>query len=305
MTVENDVLALKSKELDCLVLVGDCLEWLPQLPPASADLTVCDPPYESLERQRALGTTTRLKESKSSSNPWFATFPNKGYYKLFLELYRIIQKNAHCYIFCDSETEHVILNGRNPYNDKLDTELLQHQFDITMRPTASGIRDGLVRPIDCGVWTVWPTLTWVKTKKGLETSDPDELEPDMVVAGMGYHWRRSGERILFLEKGKRRLNNLGWPDTLLGPKAGRSDFPTQKPVSVLEKLILNSAEPGEIVLDCFAGSGSTAMAAMKHGRRAILVEKYPTDKLRENLARCTRTDGAPLPARIHWEEKVA
>lgn len=35
-----------------------------------------DPPYESLEKHRAIGTTTRLKHSKASSNDWFTIFPN-------------------------------------------------------------------------------------------------------------------------------------------------------------------------------------------------------------------------------------
>ncbi|MHA1988316.1 MAG: site-specific DNA-methyltransferase, partial [Promethearchaeota archaeon] len=39
----------------------------------SIDLIITDPPYESLEKHRRKGTTTRLKQSKSSSNKWFKT----------------------------------------------------------------------------------------------------------------------------------------------------------------------------------------------------------------------------------------
>ena len=54
----------------------DAVEWLQQLPSESVDLLITDPAYESLEKHRAIGTTTRLKHSKASSNDWFHVFPN-------------------------------------------------------------------------------------------------------------------------------------------------------------------------------------------------------------------------------------
>jgi site-specific DNA-methyltransferase (adenine-specific) len=82
----------------------DAVEWLGQLPAESVDLVVTDPPYESLEKHRAIGTTTRLKHSKSSSNDWFAIFPNKRFPELFNAIYRVLRPNAHFYLFCDQET---------------------------------------------------------------------------------------------------------------------------------------------------------------------------------------------------------
>ncbi len=49
----------------------------------------------------------------------------------------------------------------------------------------------------------------------------------------------------------------------------RQDFPTQKPEALLERIIHASSNPGEIVLDCFIGSGTTAAVAQKLGRRWI------------------------------------
>ena len=83
---------------------GDAVCWLRELPDASVDLIVTDPPYESLEKHRAVGTTTRLKHSKASSNDWFAIFPNDRFHELFVELYRVLKKNSHFYLFCDQET---------------------------------------------------------------------------------------------------------------------------------------------------------------------------------------------------------
>ena len=51
--------------------------------------------------------------------------------------------------------------------------------------------------------------------------------------------------------------------------------PTQKPEKLLAKLILASSDPGDVVLDPFAGSGSTAVAAKKLGRRYIGIEIDP------------------------------
>jgi len=47
----------------------------------------------------------------------------------------------------------------------------------------------------------------------------------------------------------------------------RADHPTQKPLEVIERMVLASAPPEGRVLDPFMGSGTTAVAAVKHGRR--------------------------------------
>jgi DNA modification methylase len=51
--------------------------------------------------------------------------------------------------------------------------------------------------------------------------------------------------------------------------------PTMKPVELMERAIHNSSKRGNIVLDPFAGSGSTLIACHKTGRRARLVELEP------------------------------
>ena len=83
---------------------GDAVAWLRALPAGSVDLVITDPPYESLEKHRAVGTTTRLKHSKASSNDWFKIFPNTRFPELFTEIYRVLAKDSHFYLFCDPET---------------------------------------------------------------------------------------------------------------------------------------------------------------------------------------------------------
>ncbi len=87
----------------------DATEWLSQLPDESVDLCITDPAYESLEKHRAKGTTTRLKVSKASSNAWFPIFKNERFPSLFEQIYRVLKPDSHCYVMCDHVTMRVIV----------------------------------------------------------------------------------------------------------------------------------------------------------------------------------------------------
>ncbi|OHA18208.1 MAG: hypothetical protein A2664_01935 [Candidatus Taylorbacteria bacterium RIFCSPHIGHO2_01_FULL_46_22b] len=61
---------------------------------------------------------------------------------------------------------------------------------------------------------------------------------------------------------------------LIYPKPNKSPLhPTQKPVGLLRRLVLNSSDIKSVVYDCFAGSGSTGIAAEQCKRRSILIER--------------------------------
>ncbi len=198
------------------VFKEDAVEWLSTLADASVDLVITDPPYESLEKHRKIGTTTRLKVSKASSNQWFQIFPNERFESLLQEVYRVLKKNSHFYLFCDQETMFVI----KPIAEKVGFKF-------------------------------WKPIVW-----------------DKVTIGMGYHYRARHEYILFFEKGKRKLNDLGVPDILQSKRVYRG-YPTEKPVDLLEVLISQSTTEGELVMDPFFGSGSTLVAAKKLNRNYI------------------------------------
>lgn len=57
--------------------------------------------------------------------------------------------------------------------------------------------------------------------------------------------------------------------------AEKTGYPTQKPLGILRRIIQASSKPGSLVLDFFAGSGTTGMAALELGRRFILVDNNP------------------------------
>jgi len=202
---------------------ADAEEWLKQLPSESADLVITDPPYESLEKHRAVGTTTRLKHSKASSNDWFDIFPNHRFPALFEQLYRVLKPNRHLYLYCDQETMFVA----KPVGEQ------------------AGFR-------------FWKPLVWDKRK-----------------IGMGYHYRSRYELILFFEKGKRKLADLGVPDVLEEPRVHRG-YPAEKPARVSEVLVSQSTVAGELVIDPFSGSGSVGVAALRNGRAF-----WGNDKCRE------------------------
>jgi len=57
--------------------------------------------------------------------------------------------------------------------------------------------------------------------------------------------------------------------------AEREDHPTQKPLEIIERMVLASSVSGATVLDPFCGSGTTGVAALRHGRRFIGFELNP------------------------------
>jgi site-specific DNA-methyltransferase (adenine-specific) len=195
---------------------GDAVAWLRALPSESIDLVITDPPYESLEKYRAIGTTTRLKHSKSSSNDWFAIFPNDRFPELFSEVFRVLRRNTHFYLFCDPET----------------------MFVAKPLAEAAGFK-------------FWKPLIWDKRK-----------------IGMGYHYRARYECILFFEKGKRKLADLGIADILEAPRIS-GGYPAEKPSAVSEILIQQSTDLGQLVIDPFMGSGSVGLASVTHGRHFL------------------------------------
>ena len=92
------------------------------------------------------------------------------------------------------------------------------------------------------------------------------------------------ELILFAEKDTPYMkgsNIFRIPGFSAGAKKTNGEMlhPTQKPVEVIEKLITDSTKEGDLVLDCFMGSGTTAVAAKKLNRNFIgfeIQEKYIT-----------------------------
>ena len=344
---------------------GDAVAWLRTLPSESIDLVITDPPYESLEKHRAIGTTTRLKHSKASSNDWFSIFPNARFPELFTEVHRVLRRNTHFYLYCDPETMFVakplaeaagfkfwkpliwdkclgpdtlvwttrgvqriedIVEGdqvaipeggispvaatRRTRSPALELALsdgstlvasTEHRFMLENGALveARELRAGHVfctRPVlsrFASLSTQTPhaaqlSRRWIERPPAVSVTGVTDVGPRDLIdisitdrdelfllangvvthnckIGMGYHYRARYECILFFEKGKRKLNDLGIADILEAPRIS-GGYPAEKPPAVSEVLIKQSTELGQLVIDPFMGSGSVGVAALSTGR---------------------------------------
>ena len=67
-----------------------------------------------------------------------------------------------------------------------------------------------------------------------------------------------------------------WWNTIVSPTGKeKTGYPTQKPLAVLDRIVRVHSNPGDRVLDYFAGSGTTGEAAARAGRSAVLVDRHP------------------------------
>ena len=158
--------------------------------------------------------------------------------------------------------------------------------------------------------------------------------PERVIFGKvmlpprGHHWTYSQERIDKLVEEKRlRVNeeatyidlngnkirgmpeylqkeftplDSNWMDTY--GYTSKWKYPTENPEEILEKVILTSSNPGDLVLDAFAGSGTTGAVAEKLGRRWIMIDCgklaiYTMQKRLLNLKAEIGNKGKPLKAK--------
>lgn len=109
----------------------------------------------------------------------------------------------------------------------------------------------------------WNILSWHKTNP---------------VPACGNKYLTDTEFILFFrEKGVKVYGSFDTKRTWYATPLNQSDkkkygHPTVKPLSILENLVVNSSQEGEVVLDCFMGSGSTGVACLNTNRNFIGIE---------------------------------
>lgn len=109
----------------------------------------------------------------------------------------------------------------------------------------------------------WNILSWHKTNP---------------IPACGNKYLTDTEFILFFrEKGVKVYGSFDTKRTWYATPLNQSDkkkygHPTVKPLSILENLVVNSSQEGEVVLDCFMGSGSTGVACLNTNRNFIGIE---------------------------------
>jgi len=99
---------------------------------------------------------------------------------------------------------------------------------------------------------------------------------DKGVISLGYNGRPRHELIMFFSKGKRRMtSDRSIPDVLAYRRLmslKKKIHQTEKPVDLIAELVKFTTDPGDIILDPFAGSFSLGSACRKLGRHAIGIE---------------------------------
>lgn len=131
--------------------------------------------------------------------------------------------------------------------------------------TASGLRNG-------SSGSTWRGFS--PSEKGVhwkyKTEELDRLDADGLI-----YWPKGGSGFPRLKRYRDELKGKPidsiWDDLFAvnSQAEERSDYPTQKPETLLNRIILSCSNPGDLVLDCFIGSGTTAAVAQKLGRRWI------------------------------------
>lgn len=138
------------------------------------------------------------------------------------------------------------------------------------------------------VFTAWHILdTWMPLVRRI----PDFELKQMLVWDKGFpglgdldgNWGCGHEVILYLKKGRRKLpyrrSGIIHVDKVA---SGQNIHPTEKPVSLIEKLVEMSTDVGDLIVDPFSGSGSTSVAAKNLGRDSIAFELDPEYHRRSN-----------------------
>lgn len=207
-------------------------------------------------------------------------------------------------LLCGTATEHTpyqkLLNGQRtdllltdpPYNVNYEggtgltiqnDNMRQTQFEQFLRDfytnSAAHMKEGAAAYIfhadSLGLGNVFRNEY---VKAGLELKEVlIWVKNSLVLSRQDYHWQH--EPILYGWKPGAAHNWYGdrtHTTVIRHPKPSRSlEHPTMKPVELLERLIKNSTQPGDLILDPFAGSGSTLIAAYRTSRTAKLIELDP------------------------------
>jgi len=129
-------------------------------------------------------------------------------------------------------------------------------------------------------YVCFPWRTYSEFENGLIEID---LEPNACIVwdkkyiGLGNANYRPQHEFIFYIKGGAWHGNRAQSDVWSMSRAAGADYvhPTQKPVELIERALGNSSKAGDIVVDCFGGSGSTLIACEKHSRYARVMELDP------------------------------
>jgi len=238
--------------------LGDNLTLLSQLPNESIDLIYLDPPFNSNRNYTIVDETK--KEVRAFGDIW------KGGSATYLEflkdrlihLHRVLKATGSIYLHCDPTESHYIkvlmdsIFGRNNFRNEI---VWCYERSHPAKYQFKRIHDIILFYTKSDHYTFIPP--YVEGSYGMKKRPPFK-RPD------GTIWEPKHEG---------KLCPDWWIDipsfgTAMGSKE-RCNYPTQKPLALLERIIKASSNEGNLVLDPFMGSGTTLVAASRLNRNFI------------------------------------
>ena len=244
------------------IIQGDCRDVLPTLAPDSFDCIVTDPPYGETsliwDRWANGWAASALRVVKPTGSMWVF-----GSFRMFMENWKEFEgwRYSHEVVW----EKH---NGSGLFNDRFRRV---HELAVHFYPASSKWVDIFKEP----QFTNDATARTVRKK------------------GRPAQWiGATGETLYRSEDGGPRLARSV---QFVRSEHGRAVHPTQKPIGIVEPLLRYACPVGGNVLDPFAGSGTTGIAAKLCGMNATLIELNPAYR---EMASSRVTDDAPLFAEV-------
>ncbi len=232
------------------IILQDSLKAMNYLPEACVDLMIADPPY-NLTKNFA-GTTFKEMALKE-----YQKWLDRGLKKTV----RILKPNASIYICSDWKTSIAIPEIAGKYF------VLQNRISWE-REKGRGSKNNWKNCLE-DIWFFTKSDTYTFNLDAVKIQRP-VIAPYRDEKGLPKDWIDEG-------KSKFRYTHPSniWTDISIPfwSMPENTPHPTQKPEKLIAKLILASSNEGDVVFDPFLGSGTTAVAAKKLGRRYIGIER--------------------------------
>ncbi|HQW36423.1 MAG TPA: site-specific DNA-methyltransferase [Thermoflexales bacterium] len=258
-----------------MLICSDCLPALQNLPEACADLIYLDPPFN---------TNTRRRAGEASYDDAFGSAQN---YIAFMrpraeQMRRTLKPNGALFFHCDWRMGH---HARLMLDEIFADGVFVNEIIWHYGLGAARAKRQLMSKHDVIFWYARsPEYTF-----NLQRTDPSPamLSKYRHTDEDGRRYMNSYGKKYYLQGGK-PLDDV-WNIPAISPTGKeRAGYPTQKPLALLERIILLASNKGDTVLDPFCGSGTTLVAAQKLGRQWIGVDASP-DAIRVAQQRLAQT----------------
>jgi site-specific DNA-methyltransferase (adenine-specific) len=228
------------------IIQGDCLEVMRKIPDNSVDVTFADPPFNLKKKYNSYYDRHEIEKYLSWCKEWL------------YEMVRITKPTGA--IFVPNIPKWLIYFGS--YLNEIATFRHWIAWDAMGSPLGKTLL-----PNHYGV------LYYVKSAKDYKFYDIRMLHKRCRVCG--YILKDYGGKKNLLHKFGPIISDV-WTDIhRIRHKKRRDEHPCQLPIHLLERLLLMSSDEGDVILDPFMGTGTTAIAAKKLGRRYIGIDIDP------------------------------